>query len=232
MHYEFFCDESRHIEKDTKNRFMVIGGIYFVKDAHNSLHQSIDALRKKHRCFGEIKWNNVSPAKLQFYLDLVDLFFAAKEPFFRCVVIDKALLRHEEFNQGSHELFFYKAYYMLLKKPLWRFSAVDIYIAYKDKFSGSRAAELIRILRNKFLPTSWVITINDPAIIPAKQSVFIQLADLFIGAVGYQHNNYSTSNAKQTLCAAICKHLGRPNLIFSSAYGHGIRFEIFIPKLR
>ncbi len=232
MHYEIFCDESRHIEKDTKNRFMVVGCVYFLKSAHDQLLEAIKSLRQKHNCFGEIKWNNVAPSKLSFYLELVDLFFNTEGLFFRCVVIDKALLRHKEFNQGSHELFFYKTYYMLLKKPLWRFNACDICIAHKDKFSGNNAKELVRVLRNKFFPTNLFITINDPKIIPAKESVFIQLADLFIGAVGYQHNNYSTSNAKKALCAAICKHIGRPNLIFSSPYGHGIKFEIFTPKLR
>ena len=230
MGYKVYCDESRHIEKDAKNRFMVVGGIFVPKKDEDELRAKINDLRQKHNCLGEIKWTNVSPAKLPFYLELIDLFFANSSLSFRCVVIDKAMLRHAEFNNGSHEIFFYKTYYYLLKKPICFFNKCGIVIAHKDTHSQNYSQELVRILRNKlwYLPLS----IADPVILRAKDSVFIQLADLLIGAVGYQHNNYSTSKAKITLCAQICNHLGKPNLVFSSPYSKQFKFDIFILNLR
>lgn len=231
MKYNVYCDESRHIEKDIKDRFMVVGGIFLPEDKEGENRTRINELRKKHNCLGELKWNNVCPSRLQFYLELVDLFFTTPSLSFRCVVVDKAMLRHDEFNQGSHEVFFYKTYYILLKKPICRINKCNIYLAYKDKFSGANGAELVRILRKKFLFQNLIKTINEPVIIPAKQSVFIQLVDLFIGAVGYQHNNYSSSKAKLAMCNQICRHIAKPNLIFSSPYKDDFKFEIFILKL-
>jgi hypothetical protein len=230
MKYKIFCDESRHIEKDLKNRFMVVGGIFLPENDEEENRNKINLLRQKYNCLGEVKWNNVSPSKLQFYLDLVDLFFTTPSLSFRCVVVDKAMLRHEEFNQGSHEIFFYKTYYILLKKPICHFNKCDICLAYKDKFSDAHSKELARILRRKLIFQS--LMISDPTIVPAKDSVFIQLADLLIGAVGYQHNNYSTSQAKIAVCNQICKHIGKPNLVFSSPYKNDFKFEIFILQLR
>lgn len=229
MSYEIYCDESRHIEKDLKDRFMVVGGVYLPASERDRIAVSINDLRQKHNCLGEIKWNNVSPAKLQFFLDLVELFFSSPELFFRCIVIDKATLKHEQYNQGSHDIFFYKAYYLLLKKPISYFKKCQTYIAYKDKFSGANSNELIRILKRKFLLQ---INILDPIIIPAKDSVFIQLADLLIGAVGYQHNDYTSSKAKLEVCNLICSKIAKPSLVFSSPYVKNIKFDIFIPKLK
>lgn len=233
MSYEIYCDESRHVEKDLKDRFMVVGGVYLPSAKRDEIETGISSVRKRHDCFGEFKWNNVAPSKLQFYIELTELFFSS-DLYFRCIVIDKAQLKHEEFNEGSHEIFFYKTYYILLKKPICNFHRCQIYIATKDKYSGIYSKELVRILRKKLMLLS--VSIPEPVIMPAKSSVFIQLADLLIGAVGYQHNNYhtnpSSSKAKIEICNLICSKIAKPNLIFSSSYTINPKFEIFIPRLK
>jgi hypothetical protein len=57
----------------------------------------------------------VSPAKTQFYLDLMDYFFDDDDLHFRALVVpNKSKLRHSEFRQ-SHDDWYYKMYFDMLK---------------------------------------------------------------------------------------------------------------------
>jgi len=64
----------------------------------------------------EIKWTQVAPSTLEFYLRLVDLFFAVPSLGFRVVVVpDKNVLDHGHFLQ-NHDDFYYKMWWQLLTR--------------------------------------------------------------------------------------------------------------------
>ena len=61
----------------------------------------INQLKEKHGIHSEIKWTTVSPSRLAFYLDLVDLFFDTPELSFRTVVIDASKVKNISFITSS-----------------------------------------------------------------------------------------------------------------------------------
>ena len=90
MEYNIYCDESCHLEHDNQN-YMVLGGIICEKSEKKKIKREILNIKKKYDISEstEIKWNKVSPAKLDYYKSLVKYFFNNEGLKFRAIVIDK-----------------------------------------------------------------------------------------------------------------------------------------------
>lgn len=54
------------------------------------------------------------------------------------------------YNQGSHDLFYYKMYYQVLRNLIEIDTSIKIYLDYKDTRSGNKIKELGNVLHNKF----------------------------------------------------------------------------------
>lgn len=69
-----YCDESCHLEHDHASS-MALGAVWCPASHRAMLGRKIKALRATHGLAPEfeIKWVKISPAKLDFYLALVDL---------------------------------------------------------------------------------------------------------------------------------------------------------------
>jgi len=109
-----YRDESCYLEHD--QRVMVLGAVWCPVSHRAALGRKMKALRKQYDIPAsfEIKWTKVSPALLNFYLGLVDLFFDEPMFNFRSVVVpDKDALEHGAFGQ-THDEFYYKMWYLLL----------------------------------------------------------------------------------------------------------------------
>ncbi|MBW2044331.1 MAG: DUF3800 domain-containing protein [Deltaproteobacteria bacterium] len=224
MRHDIFCDESRHLEKDTRNRYMILGGIWCPSSEVTVIGQHIKEIRKRNRCFGEIKWVNVCPSKINFYIELAYLLFSETSLSFRCIVADKLRLKHQLFYQ-THDIFFYKLYYFLIKKKVRLNTIYHIYIEHKDCHSQEQIQELHRILNRKFWYRIGVKFPEAKSVI-SKDKLLLQLADFFIGAVGYRYNGFSTSEAKMTICQKVCALTGRKDLNYPSRYAEE-KFDIF-----
>ena len=127
-----YCDESNHLENDHRSP-MVLGAVYCSDDRVKVVHGRIRDIKQKYRLPNnfEIKWGKVSPAKEDFYRDLVDYFFDNDDLHFRCVVIDKAQLDHKSRGQ-THDEWYYKMYFELLNKILDPENKYCIYLDVKD----------------------------------------------------------------------------------------------------
>ncbi len=70
-----YCDESTHLPHDG-HPYMVLGALCCPKDKVEEASRRIAEIRAKHGLPPrlEIKWTSVSPAKLEFYIDIVDYF--------------------------------------------------------------------------------------------------------------------------------------------------------------
>lgn len=109
MKYNIYCDESCHLEND-RMKAMVLGAVWCQYDQKKYLFRKIKLLKQQYGIPSEfeIKWTKVSPSKLDFYKDIVNLFFDEPLLHFRAVVIpDKKKLNHLNFNQ-NHDDFYYK----------------------------------------------------------------------------------------------------------------------------
>ena len=113
---------------------MVLGGIWCSYDNRKRIARQLRALKIEYRLSPkfEVKWNKVSPSRVDFYLALVDFFFNNPDLHFRAFVIpDKSELRHEAFSQ-THDEFYYKCYFRLLKTLLEPGNSYNIYLDIKD----------------------------------------------------------------------------------------------------
>src|SRR6266498_3679557 len=128
-----YCDESCHLERDAA-AVMVLGAVSCPTTKAREIGDRLRDLRDRHgmpRWF-EIKWTKVSPAKLAFYLDVLDYFFDDDDLHFRALVVpDKTQLRHADFGQ-DHDTFYYKMYYTLLKAMLSPEERYSIFLDIKD----------------------------------------------------------------------------------------------------
>lgn len=234
MLYDVYCDESRQdllVEKSSiniYNRFVCIGGIIIPTEKRDGLKDSIKELKEKHNLFGELKWGNVSPNKLDFYLELVDLFFSTDSSIdFRTVVIDAREINNEEYNDSDHELGYYKFYYQLLFHWIEPQHKYYVFTDYKTNKDRTRLKNLKDILNR----ACWSERIELIQSINSKESLLLQLQNVLMGAVGYKFNYgfHGKSTAKKAIVDRIEKHLGHP--IRHTSKSHR-KFNVFVMDLR
>lgn len=228
--FEIYCDESRpevifgSKEKlNEYNQFMLIGGIWLDAKDRNDIKEKIKSLKIKHNAFGEIKWKNVSPSKLDFYLELIDLFFYS-DLRFRCILINGKHFDSTIYHNSDDELGFYKFYYQLIYHWLEPLENYAIFLDHKK----NRLPDRLHVL-NDVLNNSSFSFVNRVQAIPSKESVLIQLADLLMGAVGYKFHNHHNSSAKLEVIKRIETHLGHP---IRKTYKNESKFNIFQVRLK
>jgi len=217
MEYHIFIDESRYLEHD-KFKYMVIGGIWVPIDSIEEIKSKIKEIKKKYGLLGEIKWTHLSPASILFYREIINYFFDNSELSFRCVTVNKGSLLFEKD-------FYYKVCYQLLIKKIQNWLSYRIFLDYKDKYNKDKILTLKRCLTTSLSDIEEEI-IKDINTIKSENSIFIQLCDLLIGAVGYERNKLNTSNAKLEIVKLILKRTGRRNFDYSSSLKEN-KFNIF-----
>jgi hypothetical protein len=187
------------LEKDQQD-VMVLGAIWCPLDKSKEIAIRIREIKRQHSLKQnfEIKWTKVSPAKLYFYLDLIDYFFDNSDLHFRALIVpDKAKLRHAEFNQ-SHDDFYYKMYFDMLKIIISPNATYRIYIDIKDTKSAQKAAKLHDVLCNNRYDFSRSI-IERLQTVRSHEIELLQLTDLLIGAISYANRGLDTSHAKSSI---------------------------------
>lgn len=226
--FNIYCDESCHLTNDSFNSSaMVIGGIICPNDKKKEIFNRIREIKKEHGIAigAEIKWNKVSPAKINYYLDLINYFFDNSDLHFRAIVIpDKQLLRHDEFNQTADD-FYYKTYFNMLKTVLEPGNEYAIYIDIKDTRSQHKVEKLHEILCNNNYDFKREI-IKRLQQIKSNEVELMGLADLLIGAMSYLHRGLSSSDAKKSIIEKIRQRSGY-KLTSSTLYREN-KFNLFI----
>lgn len=233
MKYNIYCDESCHLENDKQN-FMVLGGIICIKNARNIVKRDILEIKKKNNINAntEIKWNKVSPSKINYYKDLIDYFFDNEDLRFRALIIDKRQLKHEFFNQ-THDEWYYKMYYQLLQNLVEPKGENYIYLDIKDTKSAKKVEGLKKFLNFKMNeydiePIKHIQSIN------SLESVIMQLSDLLIGAIGFKnremYNSKGASMAKVQLMTYIIEKSGYS--LNKSTFLSEKKFNIFCINLK
>lgn len=224
--YNIYCDESCHLENDEQG-VMVLGALSCPTDKAREIALKVREIKRKHHLADatEIKWGKVSPGQLSFYLDLAELFFADDRLAFRGLVVpNKALLRHEDFHQ-THDSWYYKMYFLLLRPMLRQEASFRIYLDIKDTRGEQKVRELKTYLRNAVHDPRGQL-VADIQQVHSRQVTGIQLADLLIGAVSYVQRGLDTSPAKLSLVGRI-KARSNLTLKWSTAPGRK-KFDLFI----
>lgn len=198
-HFNVYCDESCHLEYD-RQQVMVLGAVWCPSEKAHEISTRLHEIKIRYglKHDFEIKWIKVSPAKVDFYLHIMDYFFDDDDLHFRALVVpDKTKLHHEFFGQ-SHDDWYYKMYFEMLKSILDPKAHYRIYLDYKDTRGGSKVNKLHEVLSNNIYDFSRQI-IERVQIVRSHEVEILQLADLLIGAVSYANRLLSTNSAKLAL---------------------------------
>ncbi len=234
-----YCDESCHLQNDHES-CMVLGAIYCQAAKKVEIFRRIEEIKRKHKLFPkyinekqnramyEIKWHKVSKSKVAFYKEIIDYFFDDDDLGFRVLVIpNKNNLDHERYNQ-THDTFYYKMYFNMLKVILSPSHAHHIYIDIKDTKSRQKVHRLEAVLRNDKYDYQKEI-IKKVQQVRSHDVELVQLADLLIGAFSYVHRGLTTGPAKIEVIEHI-KHRSGYSLLKSTLPSEK-KFNIFICNL-
>ncbi|MBL7064673.1 MAG: DUF3800 domain-containing protein [Anaerolineae bacterium] len=197
--FNVYCDESCHMEHDHQ-QVMVLGAVWCPLDKAREIAVRIREIKTKHGLPPgfEIKWVKVSPAKVQFYLDIMDYFFDDDDLHFRALIVpDKSRLRHQDFGQ-THDDWYYKVYFDMLKIILDPNARYRIYLDIKDTRGGTKIARLHEVLCNNMYDFSREI-IERVQLVRSHEIEILQLADLLTGTVSYVNRDLFSSAAKRCL---------------------------------
>jgi hypothetical protein len=224
MTFNFYCDESCHLENDGQSHMLIA----YTSCSYNQVkifHEGIKAIKKKHIFCHEIKWSSVSKAKYPFYAELIDYFFS-NDLNFRATVVSKEKVKNQAFGQ-SFDDFYYKMYYQLLHHKIDMNNTYNIYLDIKDTLSAKKVQKLKEIVNIQY---NSIRTIQN---IRSHESLLMQLTDLLMGAVSYNLRGLTTKNnviAKQNLIDKIKQH-SKLNLEQSTSKIHE-KFNLFFIDLK
>ena len=206
-----YCDESCHLEHDNA-KAMLLGAIVCPAAEKKRICEEIRAIKQRNglSTWSEIKWTGVSPSKVDFYLELIEYFASEPNLSFRAVVTkDKSNLNHAKYNNGSHDLWYYKSYYYLLDAVIYPNEEYQIYVDIKDTRGGPRIKKLQDVLCNNKYDYKHEV-IKGIYQIRSNESEILQLTDLIMGAIGYYHNEHylkeGSSAAKNAVVNALFNH--------------------------
>lgn len=202
MEYNIYCDESCHLEHDGE-KVMVIGGIKCPRNFRKQITRGIFDIKAKHSIphYSEIKWTKISPCNIAYFKDLIDYFFSCDLLTFRAVVIDKEKLKHGQYNQ-THNEFYYKMYFYCLSGLLEPQSINCVYIDKKDTKGTAKIQKLKSCLDNTHDLS--LTTIKRIQCVTSSELPILQLADLIIGAIGYNNREIENASAAKS---EIVKHI-------------------------
>lgn len=206
--FNVYCDESCHLEND-QQKVMVLGAVWCPLKKVRDIAIRIREIKGLHnmRTGFEIKWTKVSPAKTDFYLDIVDYFFSERNLYFRGLIVpDKSRLQHEIYSQ-THDDWYYKMYFDMLKVIFNPEAHYRVYLDIKDTHGGAKIAKLHDVLCNNMYDFSREI-IERIQLVRSHEVELLQLADLIIGAVSYINRGLAESPAKRALVELIRQESG------------------------
>jgi len=224
MEINIYCDESCHLPNDGMP-IMVLGAVWCPKTESRRIAENIREIKKNYRLppYFEIKWTKVSPAKIEFYHDIINYFFNEKELHFRGLVAEKEGLDHKKYYQ-DHDDWYYKMYFNLLKIIISPKDAYYIFLDIKDTRGRDKVRKLHEVICNSKYDFDRKI-IKTIQHVRSHEIEQVQLADLLGGAIGYKNRDLSTSTAKTELINSI-KSMSGYNLKSSTLFQES-KFNLF-----
>ena len=211
MDIDVYCDEAYLdllCSEQPKGNFLVIGSVWLPTERRADVKKAIHELRDKHRVGPEFKWRRVSRPRLDFYLDLVKLFFDYDDLVrFRCIAADRNKIKDLHLQNYDQEMGFYKFYYQMLHGWIRDFNSYAMFCDLKR----NRVRDRLDTLRTSLGEANLASRIKNVQAIKSEESVLIQMTDVFTGAVAARMNSrLVVGGVKEQIVVAIEESLGRP----------------------
>lgn len=198
--YNIYCDESCHLLKD-KSDVMAIGSIWQLKDESRTTAEELRQLKLKHGfpASFEVKWNKVSPAKIDFYSSYVNYFFDKSNLHFRVVIFPNKEIFKQENYKFTQEGWYFNIFFKLLKEIVDPNEKFNIYFDIQDTRSALKIRNLERSFNTYFQVSPQKAEGNKIQAVQSHEVEQIQLVDLLTGIFTYYHRGLKTSAAKRHL---------------------------------
>ncbi len=182
MKFEVYCDET-HADlvtpKPKNSQAPLVGSLWLPADLREEVKSRIVGLREQHRVHGEMKWRKVSPSKVDFYIDLVDLFVSfGPELRFRCLAVERKAM-NVRLRNSEAQLGIYMYYYLALQHWILDQNEYAVFCDLKTNRDRTRLASFRRVL-NDANHTSAIANVQ---FLPSSEVVLLQLCDVLLGAV-------------------------------------------------
>jgi len=208
--FEVYCDESspEALASDlSSNQFLVLGSLWLEANDRVHVKDAIHRLRDKYKVGGKFKWNRVSPSRIDFYCELVELFFdIGHKARFRCITVDRDKVDLTKFHAKDQELGFYKFYYQLLHHWILDFNDYSFFLDFKR----NRRRDRLHVLRTCLDASNMSSVVHSVQATESRQSVLIQLVDGLTGCASRRVNQKSTgSAAKDRVLRIVESKLGK-----------------------
>lgn len=223
LSYNIYCDESCHLEKDS-SPVMVLGAVVCPREKVAEISKRIREIKEKHNIseWQEIKWTKVTPSKIGMYEEILDYFFDDDDLKFRAVICEKTDLNHGQHNQ-THDDWYYKMYFYLLRYLISDVNNYNIYIDIKDSRSADKQSNLHNILCSDRYDFNKSL-IKKVQAVRSHEVQVLQLADLLIGATSYINRGLEGSAAKVSLISRIQQRARLGTLVKSN---YSAKFNLF-----
>nr|DAO15118.1 MAG TPA: Protein of unknown function (DUF3800) [Caudoviricetes sp.] len=173
--FNIYCDESTHLIHD-RHPYMLLGYVSIAYPQIRIAKEAIKNIKNKYNYKDEFKWTSVHQATYKVYAELVDWFFMSDLEF-RAVVVDKSQIDESRPDYTFND-FYYKMYFQLLHTKVDFQNTYNVYMDIKDTCSSEKLSTLKRIM-------DYNSSIGNLQFIRSHESVFIQLADVLMGAINY-----------------------------------------------
>ena len=173
--FNLYCDESTHLIHDG-HPYMLLSYISIAYPQIRLAKEEIKAIKRKFNYTEELKWTNVHSATYKVYAELVDWFFM-NDLEFRAVVVDKSQIDEKRADDSFND-FYFRMYFQLLHTKVDFQNRYNVFLDIKDTCSGEKLEKMKKIM-------SYNSSIGTLQFIPSRESVFIQLADVLMGAINY-----------------------------------------------
>ena len=225
--FNVYCDESCHLEND-RIPTMAWGAVYCPIHKTQAISKSVRVLKTRHGLATnfEAKWTKISPSKLDFYLELANLFLTNEELQFRGLVVpNKKLLDHERFEQ-SHDDWYYKMYFTMLSKIFSTKNRYRVYLDIKDTCGGPRTRKLHKVLANNLHDFKYQC-IERVEQLRSHESELLQVTDLLVGALTYANRDFSNNTAKASIIKQLQEKLGE-NALRKTSFWTAAKFNILV----
>lgn len=134
---------------------------------------------------------------MPYFCDVMDYFFDDDDLCFRALIAKKAGLRHADHGQ-THDEWYYKMLFEMLKVLLDPEKHFRIYFDYKDTHGGHRVSKLHEVLSNSLYDFSRDI-VERVQLVRSHEVELMQLSDFLIGAVGYLNRGLTSNLTKVAL---------------------------------
>ncbi len=218
-----FCDESWHTTYGATH--MTVGAIICPLPDVRPCAEAVRTLKAKHRLKPdfEVKWTKVSPAKEDFYMELVDLFLRLDHLRFSGATVETGPGSREGgrvSREGIHEALGRWLLSAVIRGP-YRYR---VYLDVNDTRGGARLQRL------REAAAAGPSASDRPHVeriqqIRSRESGMMQMADVLTGALAYANRGLGGNAGKTAVVARLRDWLGTGMLTDASA-AHDPKFNV------